>query len=61
MEEMYFEERIELLNDVQKAHIVDAGWVIQTYSDPRQMKTTSGGGGNAAAATKSVTASGDTI
>lgn len=38
MEEMYFEERIELLNDVQKAHIVDAGWVIQTYSDPRQIE-----------------------
>ena len=37
MEELYFHERIELLNDVQKAHIVDAGWVIQTYSDPKQI------------------------
>lgn len=38
-EEFYFNHRTELLEGVQKQHIVDVGWVIQTYSNPRQVES----------------------
>lgn len=37
VEEVYFQERKELVEEQNKAHIVDVGWVIQTYSNPNQI------------------------
>lgn len=37
LEEFYFQERLDLVKSQNKAHIVDVGWVIQTYSNPNQI------------------------
>lgn len=37
LEDFYFEHRKALLEDVQTRHIVDVGWVIQTYSNFNQV------------------------
>lgn len=37
IESFYFEQRNGLLSGIQKAHIVDVGWVIQTYSQFKQV------------------------
>lgn len=38
LEKLYFDLRKELLEDVQKRHIVDVGWIIQTYTQPKQIE-----------------------